>query len=330
MKTGYAFCENCYDDVSYFVEEKVLKTKLKGKEYLYEGKVAYCTKCKEEVYVAELNDYNLERLYEVYRNENNIVSLSIIKSIPEKYNIGKRPLSNLLGWGELTFSRYCDGDMPTKQYSDVLQKIYDNPAYFLEVLNENKDRISNIAYHKSKAATEALLISDSKIELAADYLIDLCQDITHLALQKALYYVQGFYFAFYGSYIFAEECEAWRYGPVYRTVYDKYKNYRFDIIENELKAHDEALSFAEKEILESVAKFFCCYSGTTLRDFTHSEAPWMIARGDLDGHENSQNIICKESIGSYFLNVKEQYNMVVPADMKVYAKEMFERNEKYN
>ena len=326
MENGYTFCENCYDDVSYFVEEKVLKTKLKGKEYSYKGKVAYCNTCKEEVYVAELNDYNLEQLYEVYRNENNIVQRSIIESIPEKYNIGKRPLSNLLGWGELTFSRYCDGDMPTKQYSDVLQKIYDNPAYYLELLEAHKDRISDVAYHKSKAAAEKLLLPDTKIELAAEYLVALCQDITHLALQKALYYAQGFYFSFFGSYLFAEECEAWRYGPVYRTIYEKYKNYRFDNIENMPKAHDEALSFEEKEVLDSVAKYFCCYSGTTLRDFTHSEAPWIEARGNLESHENSQNIICKESISKYFLAVKERYNMDVPADMRVYAKEMFERN----
>lgn len=326
METRYVFCEKCYDEVSFFVEEKVLKTKLKGKEYEYEGKVAYCTVCNEEVYVAELNDYNLDRLYEVYRKENNIVSLTTIKAIPEKYNIGKRPLSILLGWGELTFSRYFDGDMPTKQYSDVLQKIYDDPAYYLELLNNNKDKISETAYHKSEAATAKLLLSNTKIEIAAEYLIALCQDITHLALQKALYYVQGFYYAFYGSYLFVEDCEAWRHGPVYRVVYDKYKNYRFDIIDSVPKVHDALFSSDEKEILDSVAKYFCCYSGAILRTFTHNEAPWLEARADLGIEENSQNVIRKDSIGKYFLSVKNKYDMLVPSDISIYAKEMFEHN----
>jgi len=36
----------------------------------------------------------------------------------------------LLGWGEQTFSRYCDGDLPTKQYSEILKKIYDDQHYY--------------------------------------------------------------------------------------------------------------------------------------------------------------------------------------------------------
>ncbi len=46
--------------------------------------------------------------------------------------------------------------------------------------------------------------------------------ITHLKLQKILYYVQGEYLAKYKEPLFPEEIEAWRYGPVVRAVYYKY------------------------------------------------------------------------------------------------------------
>ena len=59
---------------------------------------------------------NLKNLYNEFRKQNNIISLEHILEIPKKYNIGKRSLSLLLGWGGQTFIRYCDGDMPTKQY----------------------------------------------------------------------------------------------------------------------------------------------------------------------------------------------------------------------
>lgn len=55
-----------------------------------------------------------------------------------------------------------------------------------------------------------------------------CEDITPLVLQKALYYDQGFYYAFEGQFIFNEDCEAWVHGPVYRKVYNRYSTYRFD------------------------------------------------------------------------------------------------------
>ncbi|MBZ9607298.1 DUF4065 domain-containing protein [Clostridium estertheticum] len=57
------------------------------------------------------------------------------------------------------------------------------------------------------------------------------EDITSLALQKLVYYVQGFYYAFTNRLIFEENCEAWVHGPVYRNVYIKYRKYRFNPIE---------------------------------------------------------------------------------------------------
>lgn len=81
-----------------------------------------------------------------------------ILSIPKKYAIGKRPLSLLLGWGEQTFTRYCNGDMPSKQYSDILRRLYNEPTYYNELLQNNKDRMkSNSSYEKSNIAVLFLL-----------------------------------------------------------------------------------------------------------------------------------------------------------------------------
>src|SRR5690606_18232950 len=125
--------------------------------YEYTGKKAVCTECGSEVYVADIEDENLRALYDTYRQKNGIISLEKILEIPQKYNIGKRPLSLLLGWGEMTFSRYCEGDMPTKQYSDILQKIYDDPAYYKELLEKNKDNLKSLqAYEKSKRKVQEL------------------------------------------------------------------------------------------------------------------------------------------------------------------------------
>ncbi|MCR5186573.1 MAG: DUF4065 domain-containing protein [Clostridia bacterium] len=44
-----------------------------------------------------------------------------------------------------------------------------------------------------------------------------------LALQKMLYYAQGFYKAFTNNYLFDDDCQAWTHGPVYNTIYTEYK-----------------------------------------------------------------------------------------------------------
>ncbi len=169
-----------------------MKGTLKGEEYEFVGNKVTCDECSNEVYVAEIEDENLKALYDAYRQKNGIISLEKILEIPQKYNIGKRPLSLLLGWGEMTFTRYCDGDMPTKQYSDVLQRIYDKPDFYLSLLEENKRNLkSQIAYKKSKRTTlEVIGVKEtvsSKIDEVINYLLVRCEDITPLALQKALY-----------------------------------------------------------------------------------------------------------------------------------------------
>jgi uncharacterized phage-associated protein len=44
-------------------------------------------------------------------------------------------------------------------------------------------------------------------------------ELTHLKLQKLLYFSQGWYLAYHNVPLFEDPIEAWRYGPVVRSVY---------------------------------------------------------------------------------------------------------------
>ena len=88
--------------------------------------------------------------------------------------------------------------MPTKQYSEILSKIYENPIYYAELLQAGKENLkTTAAYEKSKKAVDALILEAdepiSKIEAVVRTILNQCGDITPLTLQKALYYIQGFY-----------------------------------------------------------------------------------------------------------------------------------------
>jgi putative zinc finger/helix-turn-helix YgiT family protein len=333
MNEKMTFCEECRKDVAYVVDNVSLKSVLKGEEYNYRGKKAVCAACGAEVYVAAIEDENLKALYDAYRQKNGLISLEKILEIPQKYNVGKRPLSLLLGWGEMTYTRYCDGALPTKQYSDVLQRIDEEPAFYLALLEENKENLkSQTAYEKSKRRTVELLggpqIENSKVDAVINYLLFRCEDITPLALQKALYYVQGFHYAFEDGFLFDEDCEAWTHGPVYREIYSRYSGYRFDPIESNAEVDVSQFTDAEKAIIDSVIHNFCCYSGKILEGFTHSETPWLQTRSNLPAHAHSHRIISKEAIGAYFSAVKQKYNMLTPDDIENYARVMFDRASK--
>lgn len=323
------FCELCRKNVAYHVVDTLLTNELKGESYTYQGKRAICDECGSEVYVAEIEDFNQIALYDEVRKANDIITLDKILEIPEKYGIGKRPLSLLLGWGEMTLTRYCDGYLPTKQYSEILKRIYEDPRYYLTLLEANKDNLKSVsAYEKSKNVTEGLIgantAANTKMDIVINYLLCKCEDITPLALQKALYYIQGFYYAFKREFIFTEECEAWAHGPVYREIYQRYSSYHFDPISNCVECDESALTIYEKAIVDSVIKNICCYSGKILESFTHSEQPWLITRGDLPVNASSDKVINKNAIGEYFLKVKEKSNMINPLDIEIYSKKMFD------
>ncbi|MBU3217236.1 DUF4065 domain-containing protein (plasmid) [Clostridium estertheticum] len=331
MDNKNIFCENCRKDVGYTIKEEYMSSDLKGETYSYYGKIANCNECSNEIYVSEINDYNLKQLYNAFRKQNNIISLNNILEIPQKYNIGKRPLSLLMGWGEQTFTRYSDGDMPTKQYSEILKNIYEDPNYYLSILEANKNKLkSQSTYEKSKIATQTILgieqISGTeKIDVTINYLLCKCEDITPLALQKLLYYVQGFYYAFTKCFIFEENCEAWVHGPVYKNVYYKYKEYCFDPIKCNDFSNNIVLTSLEKTIIDSVIRNLSGYSGKMLEAFTHLETPWLATRGDLPTLASTDREIDRDLISSYFTKVKQKYNMLNPSDISEYSKVMFER-----
>jgi putative zinc finger/helix-turn-helix YgiT family protein len=328
--TEKIFCPECRTDTTYTVKSQKLKSDLKGQEYEYDGHIAYCVNCGNEVWVSELSDANLDALYSVYRKQNNLITPKMIVEILDKYNIGKRPLSLLLGWGEHTVSRYLEGGIPSKDYSDEFMKIYNEPDYYLSLLERNKSNLaSQLTYSKSRSAAEKYLGLNNKtpstIDIAVRYLLYKSEDITHLSLQKALYYIQGFYFAFNNEFLFSEDCEAWVHGPVYRSVYYKYSDYKYEEIEKPIFIDDSIFTNMEKLLFDSVVRYFCCFSGKILEDFTHMETPWLRARKDLKINESSDRIIPKEDIGRFFVEKKDKYGMTHPGDISMYSLDMFNK-----
>lgn len=67
-KSSTTFCPECRKDVTYTITEEDVKSCIKGEEYSYRGKVARCDNCGSELYLGDINDDNLERLYNEYQN----------------------------------------------------------------------------------------------------------------------------------------------------------------------------------------------------------------------------------------------------------------------
>lgn len=117
--------------------------------------------------------------------------------------------------------------------------------------------------------------------------------LTNLKLQKLLYYQQGFHLAFFGTPLFAEDVEAWMYGPVVPAVYDEYSAYCSSALP-EVK-EPVSLSENEEELFNEVYDAYREFSAIGLMNRTHSERPWL----DAVPHDRG-TVISQESMMSYF------------------------------
>lgn len=467
-----AYCPFCHKETEYSVEKRNV-TKYKGVDINTFENVGVCLKCKNDLYIAELEDENIQRINDAYRRNTGLIKPEDIKEFRKKYRLSQRELSSILNYSKMTINRYENGELPTKSQSDYLKIIIHNPEDFeaiarksyennritLKTLNKvigidsprqlivneleeiednykinaytgfrkfnyanvenlisyiasktkkiNKETLTNylwlidiasfardtlaitgLKYYKEKCSIktddtlEKLLLLKNKYELkeniilsnnncdmlcfrvyehmVIDYVIDflsdkseneineivanekcyinnddekfdfenvneiLCfdvysmhlkkadysaeqiaqwfikrdsknkynygEEISNLKLEKLLYYAQGIFLAKENRPLFADKIMAWEHGPVVNKVYQKYKKYGSNKIENTESSFkiDETTETILNEVYEKYAQ----YSAWKLSAMTHQEDPWKLTQ--------INNEISKELMGDYF------------------------------
>lgn len=149
------FCTTCRKDTTYTLEKININKIIKDKEYNFSITAAVCDECGEAMAVPGLIDKNIQEIDEQYRAYENLVSIDEIEKLMKIYKIGKAPLSLALGFGEVTITRYLSGQIPSKEYSDIIRAAISSPSYMKQKLLENKGKIASAAYNKSmEAATQ--------------------------------------------------------------------------------------------------------------------------------------------------------------------------------
>lgn len=322
-----AICIECGCKTTYTLKTTLEELTIRGVTFRYVEYSAYCTRCGNEVYVAEINDENVQSREDGYRRAAQLITVSEINEILERYSIGAGPLAKLLGFGDVTINRYIAGQLPSKTHSDRLKEILESHETMERCLEAHKSEISGVAYNKCRTAIDKLqnIYSDKKVDIVARYLLCKCTDITPMALQKMLYYAQAFFQVLFQKPLFTETCQAWVHGPVYPEVYFKYRDFGCDPVrspELRLCRTESGLSECEIRFLDAIIAAFGCYSGSMLRWMTHNEQPWMETRGSLRPTDRSATIISSTLINDYFSKIVQQYGIVNPCDISKYSEAM--------
>ncbi len=206
--------------------------------------------------------------------------------------------------------------MPSKAYSDVMEKALSDSQYMEKLLIQNREKTGETAYKKTmKAIAELKRIFNvsEKMLMCIAYIFEQMQEVTPLALQKILYYIQGIYMAIYGFPLFEENCVAWQHGPVYEKVYYLFRDFKYNPIDDNRFAlftgKAGKLAEDEKQVIDLVVASFGRYSGKVLETVTHNERPWKSARNGYGINDASNVIMEKEDIRDYFNEVAHNFNI---------------------
>lgn len=129
--------------------------------------------------------------------------------------------------------------------------------------------------------------------------------ITHLKLQKLVYYAQAWHLVFTaGNPLFDSKIEAWVHGPASPQLYNEYKSYGFDSIP-EQKVIIYNFTPEELDTLNAVWECYGDFDGKYLEELTHQELPWQEARRGYAPGEHCTKEISLNTMQEYYTKVQE-------------------------
>ena len=183
------FCIECRKETEYVLQKRNIVKIIRDKEYTFGITVAVCTECGEEMSIPGLIDKNVQEVDEQYRAAEGLVSIDDIEKLMKIYKIGKAPLSLALGFGEVTIPRYLEGQIPSKEYSDIVRAALASPKYMKKKLTENREKLTDAAYKKAMAAADSIenlfSVSEKMLRVIV-YVFEQLEEVTPLMLQAAM------------------------------------------------------------------------------------------------------------------------------------------------
>lgn len=134
------FCENCLKDVDCRYYEKERKIHFNDKDVIYLEKYYVCNECYHKFY-DDLHDYNVHTVNNEIRKLNDLITIEEIEELINKYNIDPKVLSIILGLDQDTIPRYLEEENPSRENSNLLKCVSNNPIVLEMFLSANVEKL---------------------------------------------------------------------------------------------------------------------------------------------------------------------------------------------
>lgn len=139
--------------------------------------------------------------------------------------------------------------------------------------------------------------------------------VSHKKLQKLVYYVEAWSLVYLNKSLVSEQFEAWIHGPVIKELYQELKGCGYNdlVLVNELEdtidleiatiIKENKISETDLELIYAVLDKYAGLSAFQLEMISHSEKPWLDARGNIAPLENCNTIIDKENMRNFYASL---------------------------
>jgi uncharacterized phage-associated protein len=149
----------------------------------------------------------------------------------------------------------------------------------------------------------------------ARYVVAKKGPLSHLKLQKLLYYIEAWHLAQFKGSLIIENFEAWVHGPVCTNVWHHFKDVsklhgdiEITAVEKKaiIKEVKESLLTDQIELIDDVLDEYNKRTAYYLECLTHEELPWREARKDKSIDSPSTTDISKDTMMKFYSKKYEQ------------------------
>lgn len=303
-------CPNCEKETNLELIKEHEVLDVRGEPIDVEAEYFKCKECGEEFENTRSHDA-LELAYREYRRRHEMLQPEAIRDWRKSYGLTQRELSELLGWGGATLSRYENGALQVDAHEKVLRLAME-PHNLLRLIKESPRALSDekrnrLVAELHDAELEACSFESIFEERFGDYAPDefsgfqkftlskifnailyFCKDSPlKTKLNKLLFYADFKHFKEYAVSITGAKYVHLQYGP----VPDNYEFFTAELLREGALVTNEVIfgeysgtqyasclepklsvfSDTELKILAATNEYFKRFNSSQIKDFSHKE-----------------------------------------------------------
>ena len=322
------YCPECGETTDWKVTKKPEAFEIRGEEIEVSVENLACGNCGEEYVDMNSEKDPFKSAYAAYREKHGMVTTDEIRAFRVRYGLTQKELSELLGFGAVTLSRYENGALQDEAHDQVLKFIFES-ANLLKIIKEKPEMISA---QKRKKLIERLE-SESKFNfytsltenanvnkfngfklptpdkiIATFRFFTFSQPVYKTKLMKLFFYADFKHFKKHKTSITGLQYAQLPFGPVpegYDTLLGilphlatgihvetrEHGDFSGEVFISNVPVKREDLSDDELETLRFVQEQFANYSSAQIKEFSHKEKGYIeTERGKLISYEYASGL----------------------------------------